>query len=80
QIVDKVDKSIRSWRGRKCIVVVDWCDQKGVSESVFGSSEGSEEVGVLQNVHRNLEHWIALRPFNIQKAVAFSYRHPSDVR
>nr|GEW45632.1 hypothetical protein [Tanacetum cinerariifolium] len=51
KIVDKVDKSIRSWRGRKCIIVVNWCDQKGVSKSVFGSSKSSEEVGVLQNVH-----------------------------
>ncbi|GKG44353.1 hypothetical protein Tco_0485791, partial [Tanacetum coccineum] len=31
-------------------------------------------------VHRNLKDWIALRPINIQIAVAFSYRHPSDVR
>nr|GFC40769.1 hypothetical protein [Tanacetum cinerariifolium]GFC40839.1 hypothetical protein [Tanacetum cinerariifolium] len=52
-IVDKVDKSIRRWRGRKCFVVFDWCDLKGISESVFdrwncrGSSESSEEVGVL---------------------------------
>ncbi|GKD56951.1 hypothetical protein Tco_1290338, partial [Tanacetum coccineum] len=48
--------------------------------SCRGSSESSEEVGVLQKVHRNLKDWISLRPINIQIAVAFSYRHPSDVR
>ncbi|GJW62913.1 hypothetical protein Tco_0114797 [Tanacetum coccineum] len=73
--------------GRKCIVVVDWCDLKGVSECVFGEikplliyNESSKEVGVLQNVHRNLVDWIALRPFNIQIAVAFSFKHPSTAR
>nr|GEZ62661.1 E-beta-farnesene synthase [Tanacetum cinerariifolium] len=80
QFIDKVDKSIRKWRGRKCFVVIDWCDLKGVSGSVFGSSKSSEEIGVLQNVHRNLVDWIALRRFNIQIPVAFPYRHPSDVR
>nr|GFA87272.1 hypothetical protein [Tanacetum cinerariifolium] len=43
-------------------------------------SESSKKVGVLQNVHRNLVYWIALRLFYIQIAVAFSYWHPSDVR
>nr|GEX75843.1 ribonuclease H-like domain-containing protein [Tanacetum cinerariifolium] len=50
------------------------CGKRGVK------SKSSEEVGVLQNVYRNLVDLIALRPFNIQIAVSFSYRHPSDVR
>nr|GFB53933.1 histone deacetylase 14 [Tanacetum cinerariifolium] len=35
---------------------------------------------LVWNVHRNLIDWIALRLFNIQIAVACSYRHPSEVR
>nr|GEX89619.1 hypothetical protein [Tanacetum cinerariifolium] len=42
--------------------------------------ESSEEVGVLQNVHRNLVDWIDLQFFHIKVAVSFSYWHPSDVR
>nr|GEV28463.1 hypothetical protein [Tanacetum cinerariifolium] len=39
QFVDKVDLCIRRWRGSKCLVVVDWCDLKGISESVFREIE-----------------------------------------
>ncbi|GJU79560.1 hypothetical protein Tco_1281925 [Tanacetum coccineum] len=39
-----------------------------------GSGEGSEEVGVLQDVHSYLEYGIGLSSFHIQKTVAFSYR------
>ncbi|GJV31692.1 hypothetical protein Tco_1392092 [Tanacetum coccineum] len=89
-IIDKVDKSVLSWRGRKSLVVVDWRDPKSISECVFSEVEPlliqlilvtpgdsviansipellnidnwycrrggkrSEEVGLLQNVHRNL--------------------------
>ncbi|GKB60636.1 hypothetical protein Tco_0916822 [Tanacetum coccineum] len=37
--VDKVDKSILSWRGRKSLVVVDWRDLKSISECVFSKVE-----------------------------------------
>ncbi|GJW42186.1 hypothetical protein Tco_0070985 [Tanacetum coccineum] len=37
--IDKVDKSILSWRGRKSLVVVDWCDLKSISECVFSKVE-----------------------------------------
>ncbi|GJR43047.1 hypothetical protein Tco_1311150 [Tanacetum coccineum] len=39
QTVDKVDKSILSWRGRKSLIVVDWCDLKSISENVFSKVE-----------------------------------------
>ncbi|GJW68027.1 hypothetical protein Tco_0122451 [Tanacetum coccineum] len=38
-IVDKVDKSILSWKGRKSLVVVDWRDLKSISECVFSEVE-----------------------------------------
>ncbi|GKA00606.1 hypothetical protein Tco_0673156, partial [Tanacetum coccineum] len=38
-IIDKVDKSILNWRGRKSRIVVDWCDPKSISECVFSEVE-----------------------------------------
>ncbi|GJU01779.1 hypothetical protein Tco_1112117 [Tanacetum coccineum] len=104
------------WRGRKSLVVVDWCDLKSISECIFSKVEPlliqltlvtpigsviansilellnidswycrrggkrSEEVGVFQNVHRNLVNWVALRFFSIQIAIAFPYWHPTNAR
>nr|GEW94077.1 ribonuclease H-like domain-containing protein [Tanacetum cinerariifolium] len=44
KIVDKVDKSIRCWWGRKWIVVVDWCDLKSVSECLWHPSAARHDL------------------------------------
>ncbi|GKB68503.1 hypothetical protein Tco_0929915, partial [Tanacetum coccineum] len=38
----------------------------------------SEEIGLLENVHSNLENWVGLRFFFIQIAVAFPNWHPAN--
>ncbi|GJU26746.1 hypothetical protein Tco_1165367 [Tanacetum coccineum] len=45
-----------------------------------GSGEGSEEVGVLHDVHDYLEYGIGLSSFHIQKTVAFSHWDPFVTR
>ncbi|GJU13866.1 hypothetical protein Tco_1136262 [Tanacetum coccineum] len=35
QLIDKFNKSIRSWRRRESPVAVDWCDLKSISECVL---------------------------------------------
>nr|GEU34965.1 hypothetical protein [Tanacetum cinerariifolium] len=50
QFVNKVDKSIRRWRGIQCFVVVDWCDMKGISEVSLVDGMVEELVKALKKL------------------------------
>ncbi|GJS61769.1 hypothetical protein Tco_0656553 [Tanacetum coccineum] len=83
--VDKVDKSILSWRGRTSLVVVDWCDLKSISECVFSKIAGHvEEAGkrseklVCLNVLPQSCNWVCFAIFSILDAIAFSLLAPNE--
>ncbi|GKF91570.1 hypothetical protein Tco_0275271, partial [Tanacetum coccineum] len=87
---DKFHKSIRSWRRREGLVVVDWRDLKRFSECVFSEIKPlliqltliapgfTVKANSIPEFY--LVNWAGLRFFFIQIAVAFPNWHPSNLR